>query len=99
MWKVRFLKRFRENERILALLIQSEDDVLNLMRKQELSAVYEYNNIPDSRNKFWRIRNLLDEIQHKPPSSVLRIVELFENVGQHFVATILLSILNSAATT
>ena len=99
MWKVRFLKRFRENERILALLIQSEDDVLNLMRKQDLSSVYEYNNIIKSRNKFWRIRKLLDVIQHKPPSIILGIVELFENVGQNFVATILFSMLNSASTT
>ena len=97
MWKAEFLKKFCENQRILALLIRFEDDVLDLMQKRELLSVGDYIKIVDEGSKFWRIAKLLDVIQHKPPSSVLRIAQLFENVGQHFVATTLLSMLNSAA--
>ena len=98
MWKVGFLKRFRENQRILALLIHFDDNVLDLMRKRELLSVADYIKIVDADSKFWRIAKLLDVLQHKPLSSVLRIAQLFENIGQQFVATTLLSMLNSAAT-
>ena len=83
-----FSKQLNENQRILALTICLEDELLEQLQQEGVLTCSEHENIITNVTKFWSIYKFLKVIQFKSSHCIAKMVQIFKNSDQKFTANL-----------